>query len=186
MRVSKIKRLCREEKVVYLTDQKDPVTGEILQYVGDPVSLYPLRGFPYLEPESLLAILDIPVNERKNWNVRHTKDWPDWISTEDVGADIILRRLRISIGYDRDYAVYEMGHTRLITFYSAYLRPLEGDISIVWRFLKGYKREDAETEEGPLAGYIVAKSGMFFEACWMPAELPVAAQEELKKIAGRI
>ena len=185
MRLSKIKNLCKDEKTIYLTDKHES-TGEILQFAGDGKSLYPLRGLPYMDEETLLAVMDIPENDRKKWNVQHVKDFPEWVSTDDVGNDIILRRLLTGITYNVDYAVFELGNTRLIIFDADYLRPLEGDFSIVWRFKDGVEQQIPNSKIGDVNGYVVAKKGMFFEALWMAEDLPLYARNELKMIAGRL
>lgn len=181
MRLSRIKRLCKENKTIQLIDDKDKSTGEVLQYIGDGFSLYPMRGLPYMDAESLLAVLDIPSDDRPKWNVQHTKGGlPDFICTDDLGNDIELRRMQITIGYDADYYIYRIGYSDAIVFVDiANLNPLEGDYTLCWRL-------DGRYKDDPVAGYVVAKKGFFFEAMFMAKGLPDVAKEEIKMISGRI
>ena len=175
MKLSRIKKLCKESKTITLTDKIDEA-GEILQFAGDGQSLYPLRGLPYMDEAALLNVMDIPENELPKWNVLHEKTFPSWINTDDMGNDCPLKRLMTGISYHADLVVCEMKNDSQILFDRAYLGPLEGDYSIFWRSAPGSVEN----------GYVVAKKGMFFEAMWLPDVLPPAAREELRIIAGRL
>lgn len=59
MKLNKIKRICKEEKAVFIMEQKDSAGG-IYQWIGDGKALFTAEGLPAVCPQELLAVFDVP------------------------------------------------------------------------------------------------------------------------------
>jgi hypothetical protein len=75
-------------------------SGEVIeQWLGTPNALYPIRGVPYLDEESLCTLFDITERQHGRLFFKHEK-LPEWINFSDTDQwEILLDREKISIGY---------------------------------------------------------------------------------------
>lgn len=76
MKITRLAALAKEHKTITLINTEGD--GEIIrQHVMIGLAVYPLDGFPLLDGEELLAVLDVPVDKRMDYSVYSRDMWPD-------------------------------------------------------------------------------------------------------------
>ena len=70
MKVKALAQYCKKTKYITLLDDVDSQGAVKRQYIHTGTALFPLDGLPLLNEETLLAILDVPQDERSEWEVR--------------------------------------------------------------------------------------------------------------------
>lgn len=106
MRLSRIKKLCKNNRTIRLYKTADEMTGEVLQIISDGVNFFPLRGFPIMDEEMSLRVLDVPQDERTKWSV-HDLEGTEYVLLRDLfangGRDIPLKMTPLTVYYDKSY-----------------------------------------------------------------------------------
>ena len=72
MKIKALANYCKQTKSVVLLDQYDESGVLQRQYVQAGSAVFPLDGLPLLNEDTLIAILDIPADERCDWVVQRT------------------------------------------------------------------------------------------------------------------
>ena len=159
MKLKKIASICGKSKCIFLYDVRDS-EGTVTQWIGDGGAAYPAFDLPYLERESVFAVLDVPDKQREKYYFRHITEAPQEINFADTDPkEKYISDPKMSVVYDG--LILKPLQTRQgITFIKGgYLGPLE-DVLAVARL---YERIT------PSGGtYIVVKAGLLIEAVITP------------------
>lgn len=76
MKITRLAALAKEHKTITLIDTEGD--GEIIrQHVMIGLAVYPLDGFPLLDEDELLTVLDVPVDKRMDYSVYTRGMWAD-------------------------------------------------------------------------------------------------------------
>ena len=83
MKIKALANYCKQTKSVVLLDQYDESGVLQRQYVQAGSAVFPLDGLPLLNEDTLIAILDIPADERCDWVVQRTNAQCDLSYVQD-------------------------------------------------------------------------------------------------------
>lgn len=71
MKIKSIAALCKKVRHAVIMDSAS-ADGSIVQFIGDGNAAYICDGLPTVEEESLLAIFDVPQEQRNTWHVKRS------------------------------------------------------------------------------------------------------------------
>lgn len=162
MKIKRIASICSQSKKIVIYD-KLMADGDIdMQWIGDGFAAYPAFDLPYIEPESISVIFDIPEKNRKKYTFRH-EGLPEGINLEDAApGESILDQSALEI-VSSGHVLMPLYTSQGIVFIDTkYLAPLAGSEDT----LELYERM---TPGGH--AYIAAKCGFMIMAVIMPYEV---------------
>ena len=167
MKLNKIKRICKDEKTVFIMEQKDSAGG-IYQWIGDGKALFTAEGLPAVCPQELLAIFDVPERDWDKWATNITE-----IRNKDLFGDSFpdeerARELDVRISF-QGFELQPIldGNGEVFYIQTKYLEPLSGKEN-----LEIFIRRAGD------AVYLAVKVGLYLYGIVTPAKAP----EELKRM----
>lgn len=120
MKIKSIAALCKKVRHAVIMDSAS-ADGSIVQFIGDGNAAYICDGLPTVEEESLLAIFDVPQEQRITWHVKRSNVYDMLLTSNDMP----LYESRVHITYGGKELIPLYTHTRRIVFIDAkYLAPL--------------------------------------------------------------
>ena len=170
MKIAKVAKLCKRRCVIRIVNRI--MGGEHQQLIGDGCSLYFTGALPRVQESSVLAVMDIPEEKRKLFDIQEEPDTILDISLMDNlnGDRMIHREELITLGSDGDSYIilYTSQGVRLLN--AAYLDPLSDchELSL-------WERTDSR---GRLR--VLAKTGVFLGAVLEPVKVPDAVADTLE------
>lgn len=119
MKIKSIAALCKKVRYAVIMDSAS-ADGSIVQFIGDGNAAYMCDGLPTVEEESLLAIFDVPQEQRNTWYVKRSNMYDMLLASNDMP----LYESRAHITYGGRELIPLYTHTRRIVFIDAkYLAP---------------------------------------------------------------
>lgn len=120
MKIKSIAALCKKVRHAVIMDSAS-ADGSIVQFIGDGNAAYICDGLPTVEEESLLAIFDVPQEQRNTWHVKRSNVYDMLLTSNDMP----LYESRVHITYGGKELIPLYTHMRRIVFIDAkYLAPL--------------------------------------------------------------
>ena len=117
------------ESLTIINEMADgEITRQYISVWGQGV--YPADGLPTLDEESILALLDVPTDKRKNWTVKSARldqfTWAD-VLADNAPSDQLATELPVRlIDETAELKFFEtyLGDRPLIAIYPEYLKPI--------------------------------------------------------------
>jgi hypothetical protein len=162
MKIKKIVTLCVDNKTVKLFD-KNHGTETCVQWLSDGYAIYPLEGMPYITPESLCTMFDVPEKTAEKISFDHTHEMPG-IDCADVAPETMAERMSIDVVKDGRVGIPLKTQRGVVMINAKYLGPL----SDMRDMLEFYERRDPKGMP-----YIAVKAGMLVQAIVLPMRLDV-------------
>lgn len=162
MKIKSIAALCKKNKHIVLFEKLDH-DGELIQYIGDGVAVYPLADMPPLDKESALTIFDVPEKQRADWLVETVASAPREIIFDDfVDGERPVEPENIGVAIRGKVLVPIITSRGLVLIDNRYLAPISDARDV----LELYER--FTTSGTP---YIVAKAGLLLQAVIAPVDV---------------
>ena len=101
MRIKALAKAAKEDEFFWLLDEEDEEGEIVRQYVMLPGrAIFPLDGMPIVNEETLLTVMDVPMDKRDEYNVsriRITNDLKQMV--EDAReTDVVVERGLMTVG----------------------------------------------------------------------------------------
>ena len=167
MKLNKIKRICKDEKTVFIMEQKDSAGG-IYQWIGDGKALFTAEGLPAVCPQELLTVFDVPEREWDKWTTKIIEVRDEVVFADSFPGEERARELDARIafqGFELQPILGENGEVFYIQ--TKYLEPLSGKEN-----LEIFIRRAGD------AVYLAVKVGLYLYGIVTPAKAP----EELRRM----
>lgn len=160
MKIKAIASLCKKQKRVHIYNIEN--RGTIRQFVGDGYACYPIDGMPKVDEKTILAIFDVPENQREKWMVFESQE-PQGIDFRDVAEGEEMGDVEtFTLGVD-GATIKPMNMNGGILFFDA---KYQGPIMDMMDMMEFYRRKAESGKE-----YIVAKAGFMLQAIIFPYRL---------------
>jgi hypothetical protein len=171
MKIKKAVALCVDRKRVVLYDQK---TGgdSCVQWLSDDRAMYPLEGMPYITPETLCTMFDVPEKTAEKISFDHHYEMPG-IDCSDVAPETMAERLNIDVVKDGVERIPLKTHRGVAMINAKYLGPL----SDMRDMLEFYERSGPQGRP-----YIAVKAGLLVKAIIQPM-LPDSITQDVVELA---
>lgn len=160
MKLKKVAAICSRQGVFRLCDEVRE-GGEVRQWLGDGVALYPLDGLPLLDDDNLCTMFGITEKKRKKCSFRRV-EVPEYLCLDDwEQGERCLHDDWPTVEYN-GFVVKPLSTREGIVFIqNAYLAQLEDMAD----YLQLFERRTASGRT-----YIVAKNGLEITAVIMPMD----------------
>jgi hypothetical protein len=124
MKIKSITALCRKEKTAILFTAKDNAHGT--QWLGVNGAAYALDRLPYINVDTLCAIVDITEKKRKDWMIDEIPKL-DEMSDINSADEQLVQPEQLTIGYAGRILVPIFTNRGLIYIRNEYLAPLQAE-----------------------------------------------------------
>ena len=157
MKIKSVAAICKKSECLFLYDRES--TGNVSQWVGDGVAIYPIVNIPYMETENICTIFEFTEKQLEKFVIRHTGA-PEGICLEDVDrTEKILSNENLSIAYAGRILRPLLTSRGLVFIDTKYLSPLAD----IWNIMELYERTMPSGKT-----YIAVKAGFLLYAVIMP------------------
>lgn len=159
MKFGDIAKILKRRRYIRLYDSADG------QYIGDDISVYPIRGLPELDEEAVYTLLGVPEEKKSAWYLERLTA-PRELIADKLSGDICVDPvgLRIWSGHSGYVVPLEVlgdrgSSPRVVYINAAYLDPLSKELGGYELYLRG---------AGTDSPHVVAMTGLTFLASFTP------------------
>lgn len=149
MKIKAFASLCRKNKRVYLYTEEDR------QWISDGLAAYSLDGVPWLSPEHVPVLLDVPEKDRSSYDVKKVDSPEDGLFSDHWRGEEAVMPMNANIRYkEMDLLVFRV-FGELWFLQEKYLPPVLDDFSCFYARKAG-KRNIIAVKNGLLLAAVIS------------------------------